>query len=475
MGKVYRGEQANLGRSVAVKVMSPGLVANPRMVERFRTEARAASALNHPNCVRVYDFGETQDGRPYMVMELLKGEDLESLLDRGREPPMARVLDIVLQVLSALEEAHAMGIVHRDLKPANVVVLPQRGGGELVKVVDFGLAKLRTSESSGQGMVLGTPEYIAPEQAMAKGTDARTDLYACGIMLYEMIAGRRPFEADDPNALLRLHAFQAPEPLARLAPERAAFGLDRWSIAPSRRSPPSATRRRPSSPTRSARSWRTVRARRGSPTLAPGSALRAAPVRAAATRCSSRRASAESAAPCSRTRLRARCARPRRPPTRSPRPRLLRARRRRCRRPPPSVPHERRERSGEDRRRLALREGRSRRPHDDPARAAAPRGRRLVRPAARRERGRAARAAHDPVGDRRSGGLGRHVERDGLPRADRRHAHEARRAARCGGRAAARDRARPARPRSRGARRSHPRRRDLQLQAGRRAWSHPAT
>ncbi len=226
MGKVYRGEQANLGRSVAVKVMSPGLVANPRMVERFRTEARAASALNHPNCVRVYDFGETPDGRPYMVMELLKGEDLESLLERGREPPVARVLDIVLQVLSALEEAHAMGIVHRDLKPANVVVLPQRGGGELVKVVDFGLAKLRTSESSGQGMVLGTPEYIAPEQAMAKGTDARTDLYACGIMLYEMIAGRRPFEADDPNALLRLHAFEAPAPLARLAPERAAFGLD---------------------------------------------------------------------------------------------------------------------------------------------------------------------------------------------------------------------------------------------------------
>jgi tetratricopeptide (TPR) repeat protein len=119
-----------------------------------------------------------------------------------------------------------MGIVHRDLKPANVVVLPQRGGGELVKVVDFGLAKLRTSQSSGQGMVLGTPEYIAPEQAMAKGTDARTDLYACGVMLYEMIAGRRPFEADDPNALLRLHAFQAPEPLARVAPERAGFGLD---------------------------------------------------------------------------------------------------------------------------------------------------------------------------------------------------------------------------------------------------------
>jgi serine/threonine protein kinase len=196
------------------------------MVERFHTEARAASALNHPNCVRVYDFGETHDGRPYMVMELLKGEDLESLLERDREPPVARVLDIVLQVLSALEEAHAMGIVHRDLKPANVVVLPQRGGGELVKVVDFGLAKLRTSESSGQGMVLGTPEYIAPEQAMAKGTDARTDLYACGIMLYEMVAGRRPFQAEDPNALLRLHAFQAPEPLARIAPERAAFGLD---------------------------------------------------------------------------------------------------------------------------------------------------------------------------------------------------------------------------------------------------------
>ncbi|HTJ80695.1 MAG TPA: protein kinase, partial [Polyangiaceae bacterium] len=210
MGRVYRAEQKALGRAVAVKVMNPGLVTDPGMVERFRTEARAASSLNHPNCVRVLDFGQTQDGRPYIVMELLNGHDLAELLGQSHLMPVTRALDLTLQILGALEEAHGQGIVHRDLKPGNVIVLSQRGGGDLVKVVDFGLAKLRSSLSSPGGLVFGTPEYISPEQAMAKDTDNRTDLYACGVILFELLTGRLPFLGETPVELLEKHAHETP-------------------------------------------------------------------------------------------------------------------------------------------------------------------------------------------------------------------------------------------------------------------------
>lgn len=226
MGRVYRAEQSTLGRQVAVKVMSAALVSNTEMVERFRNEARAASALNHPNCVRVYDFGQTPDGRPYFVMELLTGQDLEGILQQEPLQPVTRVLDVTLQILSALEEAHGLGVIHRDLKPGNVFVMPQRGGGDLVKVVDFGLAKLKTGISTQTGRVFGTPEYITPEQAMAKDTDERTDVYACGVMLFEMITGRLPFLATEPKALLEAHAFEIAPKLADLAQERSMFGLD---------------------------------------------------------------------------------------------------------------------------------------------------------------------------------------------------------------------------------------------------------
>ncbi len=210
MGRVYRAEQKALGRAVAVKVMNPGLVSNPDLVERFRVEARAASSLNHPNCVRVFDFGETQDGRPYIVMELLSGHDLADILAQAQLMPVTRALDITLQILGALEEAHGQGVVHRDLKPGNIFVMTQRGGGDLVKVVDFGLAKLKSSMSSPSGLVFGTPEYISPEQATAKNTDNRTDLYACGVILFEMVTGRLPFEDDSPQGLLEKHVYAKP-------------------------------------------------------------------------------------------------------------------------------------------------------------------------------------------------------------------------------------------------------------------------
>ena len=230
MGRVYRAEQANLGRSVAVKIMNSALLSHPSMVERFRTEARAASMLTHPNCMRVYDFGETPDKRPYLVMELLHGQDLELILRDEPLLPIPRVFDITLQVLRALEEAHSQGIVHRDLKPANVFVMPQRTGGEVVKVVDFGLAKLRSAVSGSNmtmtGTICGTPAYMAPEQATGSETDARADLYAVGIMLYEMIAGRPPFASDEPTVLLRNHVFDDPPPIAPIAGDRLIPGVE---------------------------------------------------------------------------------------------------------------------------------------------------------------------------------------------------------------------------------------------------------
>ncbi len=228
MGRVYRAEQANLGRSVAVKIMNSALIAHPKMVDRFRTEARAASMLNHPNCTRVYDFGETTDKRPYIVMELLIGKNLELLLREEPFPPVTRALDIAQQILHALEEAHGQGIVHRDLKPANVFVQIQRAGGDLVKVVDFGLAKLRSaiSGSTMTGLICGTPAYMAPEQATAAETDGRADLYALGVMLFEMLAGRPPFISDDANALLRMQVYDAPPILSEIAPDRCPRGMD---------------------------------------------------------------------------------------------------------------------------------------------------------------------------------------------------------------------------------------------------------
>jgi serine/threonine protein kinase len=228
MGKVYRAEQANLGRKVALKVMSPALVAKPEFVHRFQNEARAASSLNHPNIVRVYDFGSTADARPYLVMELLEGSDLEQLTrEQARPMPIARVVDIVVQVLSALEEAHSCGVVHRDLKPANVFVSPLRKGGDLVKVLDFGLAKLRARASAPSGLVFGTPQYIAPEQARGEPSDARSDLYSVGVMLFELVAGVPPFRGGDAETVLELQAFVDPPSLLAVAPERATPALAR--------------------------------------------------------------------------------------------------------------------------------------------------------------------------------------------------------------------------------------------------------
>jgi eukaryotic-like serine/threonine-protein kinase len=213
MGVVYRAERVGLAKPVAIKFLhrSQAAVANRR--ERFDREAAAMSRLSHPNLVSIIDYGELDD-TPYLVMDFHKGESLRGVLERGRLPP-PRAVDFARQLLAGLGSAHASGVVHRDLKPANVLITG-KPGHELVKVLDFGVAKLlegdgRPSELSVMaGSLLGTAEYMAPEQARCEVIDPRADIYAVGILLYEMLTGRRPFEAERDLAVLRMQVEDEP-------------------------------------------------------------------------------------------------------------------------------------------------------------------------------------------------------------------------------------------------------------------------
>ena len=224
MGRVYRGEQSALGRTVAVKVVHQHLLGDENTAARFVTEARAASRLNHPNSVAVIDFGKTDDGQLYLVMEFLRGRDLAHILHTESPMPFRRTVNLLRQVLAALAQAHDMGIIHRDLKPENVILEPGRGGVDFVKVVDFGLAKILEQDGGANltrpGIVCGTPDYMAPEQGRGDAIDARTDLYAVGIILYACLTGRLPFEADAPTQVVLMHlTVPAPDPRVT-CPER---------------------------------------------------------------------------------------------------------------------------------------------------------------------------------------------------------------------------------------------------------------
>ncbi len=223
MGRVYRAEQKALGRTVAVKIIHPHLLGDESASVRFITEARASSRLNHPNSVGVIDFGKSGT-QLYLVMEFLRGKDLARVVYEEGSLPFKRIVDILCQVLAALAEAHHLDIVHRDLKPENIVVEPMRTGGDFVKVVDFGLAKMRAEVTAtnvtSPGIVCGTPDYMAPEQGRGDPIDARCDLYAVGVILFQLLTGRLPFEAENPTQVVLMHlSLPAPDPSV-IAPER---------------------------------------------------------------------------------------------------------------------------------------------------------------------------------------------------------------------------------------------------------------
>src|SRR5262249_29667406 len=223
MGRVYRAEQKALGRTVAVELIHPHLLGDESASVRFITEARAASRLNHPNSVAVIDFGKN-GGQLYLVMEFLRGRDLARVVYDDGPLNFRRIVDVLVQVLAALAEAHHLGIIHRDLKPENVVLEPMRSGGDFVKVVDFGLAKMKqevqTTSITSPGIVCGTPDYMAPEQGRGDAIDARSDLYACGVILFQLLTGKLPFEAESPTQVVMMHlTIPVPDP-RQVAPER---------------------------------------------------------------------------------------------------------------------------------------------------------------------------------------------------------------------------------------------------------------
>ncbi|MBX3250555.1 MAG: protein kinase [Myxococcales bacterium] len=224
MGTVYAGVLEALQKPVALKLLRPVQDDDGQAVGRFEREARAASRLGSPHIVDIFDFGRTAEGLPFLVMELLDGEDLGNVLARERQLPLERALRIVLQCCEGLGAAHAAGIVHRDLKPENVFLVRRGAEPEYVKIVDFGLAKISETEVDGApgrkltktGMIFGTPQYMSPEQCLGRPTDHRSDVYALGLILYELLAGRVPFDGDTFMSVIQQHLSDPPPALREI-------------------------------------------------------------------------------------------------------------------------------------------------------------------------------------------------------------------------------------------------------------------
>jgi tRNA A-37 threonylcarbamoyl transferase component Bud32 len=218
MGIVYAAEHKLLGSPAVIKLLLDERARSPQDVQRFFTEARAATAIRHPGIVEIYDFGCQDDGTAFIAMELLEGENLESRIRARGRLPVGQAVQLAMQVASALAAAHDHGIVHRDLKPPNIFLVPdpQVMGGERIKLLDFGIAKVSPEEGAGQpltqaGVVMGTPSYMAPEQCLgASRVDARADLYSMGCILFEMMVGRPPFAGSSSMDTISAHLRQTP-------------------------------------------------------------------------------------------------------------------------------------------------------------------------------------------------------------------------------------------------------------------------
>jgi serine/threonine protein kinase len=226
MGQVYLAEHVKMGRRSAIKVMNPSMVHDPDAVARFNREASNASRITHPNVCAIYDFGETPDGLIYLAMEFIEGEPLTDLLERDGSLPLARAASIFLQTADALQAAHDLGIVHRDLKPDNIMLTRRKGGGDTVKVVDFGIAKAVGGDQAGQkvtktGLVVGTPEFMSPEQLSGDTLDGRSDLYSLALVFYRMLSGKLPFEATTVQETMIKRLTDEPLTLADARPDLA--------------------------------------------------------------------------------------------------------------------------------------------------------------------------------------------------------------------------------------------------------------
>jgi serine/threonine-protein kinase len=228
MGDIYRARRLHIGDTVAVKVLRPEVVDNAQSRQRFYREARAAAMLHHPNAVVIHDFGEDSDGTAYIVMELLEGQSLRHVLIEESTIAPLRAVEIVRQSCAALEAAHRGGIVHRDIKPDNIMLVDAHGGVDHVKILDFGIAKLRDKaldtlslekNLTNVGTVIGTPHYMSPEQCQGESADSRSDIYSLGVVVYEMLTGVTPFVAKTPTGVAIKHVTEPPKPLTELRPE----------------------------------------------------------------------------------------------------------------------------------------------------------------------------------------------------------------------------------------------------------------
>ena len=224
MGQVYLAEHVKMGRRSAIKVMNPAMVHDPDAVARFNREASNASRITHPNVCAIYDFGETPDGLIYLAMEFIEGEPLTDLLEREGALLVPRAVTIFLQVAEALQAAHDLSIVHRDLKPDNIMLTRHKSGADVVKVVDFGIAKAVGGDQPGQkvtktGLVIGTPEFMSPEQLSGDALDGRSDLYSLALVFYRMLCGKLPFDATTVQETMIKRLTDEPTKLAEARPD----------------------------------------------------------------------------------------------------------------------------------------------------------------------------------------------------------------------------------------------------------------